>query len=121
MGTEIMSPEIQFAPLPAEPLQFAMTIRAEANLPLEREANARPHAAVQLIDNSGVTWIRHFCRSCRKTPLWAVLGEPTPMCRECAEHLLHSEPLGYRRFDRLPTDWVQQEFQYHGERPFAEG
>lgn len=83
--------------------------------------DGRSLEAIQLIDNSGVTWIRHFCRSCRKTTLWAVLGEPTPMCRECREHMHRPEPLGSQRFDRLPSDYSRQDAQYHGEHPYGEG
>ncbi len=90
---------------------------AEATDPLDQ---GRSHEVIQLVDHSGVTWMRHFCRSCRKAPLWAVLGEPTPMCRECREHMFRPEPLGYHRFDRLPSDFMRQESQYHGELPYAE-
>lgn len=87
----------------------------------QRRNNVRSRDLIQLIDPSGVTWLRHLCRSCRKTPLWAVLGEPTPMCRECGEHLLRSEPLGCERIDRLANELLRHELQYHGDNPYAEG
>ncbi len=86
----------------------------------QRRNHAGSRDLVQLIDPSGVTWLRHFCRSCRKTPLWAVLGEPTPMCRECIIHSLRSEPLGYERKDRVPTELQRHERQYHGDSPYSE-
>lgn len=87
----------------------------------DRLSTKRLDNDVRIVDGSGVTWIRHFCRSCRKTPLWDVLGEPTPLCRECREHLLKAEPLGGRRIDRLANDLLRHESQYHGERVYLEG
>jgi hypothetical protein len=85
------------------------------------ESNNTSGAVERLVDLTGVTWVRHFCRSCHKTPLWAVLGEPTPMCRDCQEWMFRPEPLGNRRVDRMESETRRHEQLYHGDRPQGDG
>lgn len=76
--------------------------------------------SVTLIDKDGATWVRHLCRSCRNVVLWAVLGEPVPMCEGCRREHCRLDPMGTNRVDRMAPDVFRQESQYHGDRWYTD-
>lgn len=92
--------------------------RKRAKKPAKKASKTEPD--IKLQGPEGEQWVRHFCRSCRKVPLWAVLGEPVPMCEACRREQCRLDPMGPKRVDLLDTEVSSHETQYHGERWYLE-